>query len=176
MEGVLVIKGSAAAATAVEPALLGAQLERALRLALRLTPDRALAEDAVQQAFLETWRRRARIAPEAFWSYLLTSLTRLIWRLGRQQRRLVLDEQRVTEQPDHAHTAPEALAAAQEQAAVRAAIAALPRRRRQVVELRLAGLSADEVGAALGMAPATVRVTFHHALAALRERLPGGTR
>jgi RNA polymerase sigma-70 factor (ECF subfamily) len=53
-------------------------------------------------------------------------------------------------------------------------IARLPRRQREVVALRvLADLSAEETGALLGIAPATVHVHLHRALAALRLWLSG---
>jgi RNA polymerase sigma-70 factor (ECF subfamily) len=50
----------------------------------------------------------------------------------------------------------------------------LPRRQREVVAMRvLADLSAEETGALLGIAPATVHVHLHRALGTLREQVAG---
>jgi RNA polymerase sigma-70 factor (ECF subfamily) len=75
--------------------------------------------------------------------------------------------------PDRAdpQAGPEQRALAAEQAAyLTDLLAKLPRVQREVLVLRVAvGLSAEEVGAALGMRPGTVRVTQHRALARLRQ-------
>jgi RNA polymerase sigma-70 factor (ECF subfamily) len=62
-------------------------------------------------------------------------------------------------------------------AALSAAVAVLPAEQREALERRvLAGHGAGEVGAALNIAPATVRSRVHRALGALRERLEGANR
>jgi RNA polymerase sigma-70 factor, ECF subfamily len=75
--------------------------------------------------------------------------------------------------PDRAdpEDGPEQRALAAEQAAQLAdLLAKLPVVQREVLVLRVAvGLSAEEVAAALGMRPGTVRVTQHRALARLRR-------
>jgi RNA polymerase sigma-70 factor (ECF subfamily) len=56
--------------------------------------------------------------------------------------------------------------------AMRAALATLPERYQQVIGLRyLAGLSADDAAAALGCSKATLAVTLHRALTAMRRAL-----
>jgi len=66
---------------------------------------------------------------------------------------------------------PEQQALAAEQAALLThLLGTLPPVQREVLVLRVAvGLSAEEVGAALGMRPGTVRVTQHRALTRLRD-------
>ena len=60
--------------------------------------------------------------------------------------------------------------------ALRAALATLPDRHREVIGLRyLAGMSADEAATALGCSKATLAVALHRALAALRRALPDPT-
>ena len=54
---------------------------------------------------------------------------------------------------------------------IRLALATLPERRRQIVELRLAGLSGAEIGATLGMTLSAVKSAQFHAYAALRDVL-----
>jgi RNA polymerase sigma-70 factor, ECF subfamily len=76
----------------------------------------------------------------------------------------------VPDRPDPA-VGPEQRALAAEQAAhLSELLGRLPRVQREVLVLRIAvGLSAEEVGAVLGMRAGTVRVAQHRALAALRE-------
>ncbi|MFP5309534.1 MAG: RNA polymerase sigma factor [Actinomycetes bacterium] len=58
---------------------------------------------------------------------------------------------------------------AEDGAAVRAAVAALPRRQREAVVLRYwDGMSADEAGAVMGVDAGTVRALTHQAVTALR--------
>lgn len=67
---------------------------------------------------------------------------------------------------------PEDLAlAADERRALRDLLARLPEHQRQVVELRLAGLSGAEIGRALGRSRANVDVTQFRAVARLRDLL-----
>jgi RNA polymerase sigma-70 factor (ECF subfamily) len=74
--------------------------------------------------------------------------------------------------PDRADDAPgpeEAVVAAAEAATAAALLDMLPPAHRELLLLRVvAGLSAEETGAALGMSPGAVRVAQHRALARLR--------
>jgi RNA polymerase sigma-70 factor, ECF subfamily len=76
------------------------------------------------------------------------------------------------ELPDRADAGPgpeDAALAASEAAAVAGLLDQLPPAHRELLLLRVvAGLSADETGAALGMSPGAVRVAQHRALARLR--------
>ena len=89
------------------------------------------------------------------------------------QRAVFRDRSDVTDDlPDRADDAPgpeEAALAAAEADAARALLDQLPDAQRELLLLRVvAGLSAEETGAALGMSPGAVRVAQHRALARLR--------
>ena len=67
---------------------------------------------------------------------------------------------------------PEDLAiAADERRSVRALLAQLPEHQRQVIELRMAGLTGAEIALTLGRTPANVDVTQHRAITRLRGLL-----
>lgn len=150
------------------------QLRRALHIALRIAPSHAAAEDAVQQAFCTTWDNRHSLRdPAAFWPYLIRSMMRLLWADSRALRRTAPDSALVEQQHSPQISVERRLEKAQQQRALREAIADLPDRRREVLELRLAGLRGEDVATALGISHATVRVTYHQALGELRRRLDG---
>jgi RNA polymerase sigma-70 factor (ECF subfamily) len=135
------------------------------RAVLAATGNRASAEDAVAEAYARAYVRWATVSAHAnptAW-VLRTALNahRSMWRRSRRET--------LAESPPDV-----AVAHAQSglDAQVREAVRALPRRQREVVALRLvADLSAEETGALLGMAPSTVHVHLHRALAELRKRL-----
>jgi RNA polymerase sigma-70 factor (ECF subfamily) len=81
--------------------------------------------------------------------------------------------------PERADEAPgpeEAAVVAAETAAAAALLDRLPPAHRELLLLRVvAGLSAEETGAALGMTPGAVRVAQHRALARLRELAAGSS-
>ena len=172
MEGVLTVTALADNQRHMSDADIEAHLRRALHVALRIASDSATAEDAVQQAFLATWHKQTTLRDAAaFWPYMLKAMVRLLWAEDRATRRTAPDsntvERRTADQPD----AEQNLGAAEQRVALHAAIADLPERRRQVVELRLAGLGGREVALALDMSHSTMRVTYHQALRDLRARL-----
>jgi RNA polymerase sigma-70 factor (ECF subfamily) len=71
---------------------------------------------------------------------------------------------------------PEELAiAGDERRSVSALLASLPEHQRQVVELRLAGLTGAEIARTLGRSTANIDVTQHRAVARLRTLLGRGT-
>jgi len=142
--------------------------DRVFRTVLAASGRRAVAEDAVAEAYaraLERWRKVAGHPNPAGW-VTLTALnhTRSFWRLGRREVAAGLpetyDDRPAPDEPPH------------DPAAIRAVLAGLPRRQRDAVALRvLGGMPAEEVGRLLGIAPATVHVHLHRALSTLRERL-----
>nr|WP_198423749.1 sigma-70 family RNA polymerase sigma factor [Microlunatus antarcticus] len=82
----------------------------------------------------------------------------------------------VDELPDRPEPAPGPETQAMTRSDVRAALALLdllPPRTARVVRLRAEGLSAEEVGAVLGMSANAVRVTQHRALARIRLLVAG---
>jgi len=141
----------------------------AFRAVYAATGSRAGAEDAVAEAYARGYADwpRLREHPEPVAWILRTALNahRSVWR---RLRREVLGQA----PPDRASPPTEASGL---DGPVRAAVAALPRRQREVLALRLlADLSAEQTGEILGLASATVHVHLHRALAALRERLTDG--
>jgi RNA polymerase sigma-70 factor (ECF subfamily) len=137
------------------------------RAVLAVSGDRHAAEDAVAEAYARAWSRWRQLTdhpnPTA-WVVLTALNVRRSW--WRRLRRELLGTS--PERP--ATTGVAGLTPLSTE--VRDAVGALPRRQREVVALRiLAELSAEETGEALGIAPATVHVHLHRALAALRAHL-----
>ena len=152
------------------PAAIEPELRRALAIALRIAPNRAAAEDAVQQAFLATWSRKHELRdPSAFWPYLITSMLRNLWAESRGRSRFVPEGEHIEQRSSQQLSTEQKLAQAQRREKLHAAIAKLPQRRREVIELRLAGMSGQEVATALGISHTTARVTYHQALCELRQ-------
>jgi RNA polymerase sigma factor (sigma-70 family) len=153
------------AATARLGRLFDAHHRRLHRLALRLLGDREEARDLVQETFLRAAGAPARVpdeepAAEAWLVRVAVNLCR-----DRHRRRKV--------RRAHAAPMPREVAAGDDQAArlarwvVRAALLALPPRRRAVVVLHeIEGRSAAEIAALLGTRPVTVR---WHLMRARRE-------
>lgn len=152
---------------------------QAYALARRVTRDDGLAEDVVQEAFLDVWRRagvydeeRGRVS-----SWLLTFVHRravdAVRRAAVRPRPLPADASDLPEPvaPDDI----EAHVAARDRAAVvRAALAALPTSQRELLGLAyFDGLSQSEIAAHLGEPLGTVKSRTHTALARLRTALEG---
>lgn len=145
-----------------------ARKDAVLRAVLAATGNRSGAEDAVAEAFTRAYARWEHVAahPSPTGWVIRTALNayRSWWRRLRRERPSdsVAGPQQQTEQwlPGS-----EVL-----DLDLRRLVADLPRRQREVVALRvLANLSAQEVGAVLGIETATVHVHLHRALQALRQ-------
>jgi RNA polymerase sigma-70 factor, ECF subfamily len=136
------------------------------RATLAAGGDRQVAEDAVAEAFTRAYARWSRVRahpnPTAWVIRVALNAQRSWWR---RVRREVLGGV-----PGADPAVTDADPASGE---VRAAVAALPRRQREVVALRvIADLSAEETAVALGISSGTVGSHLHRALAALRATLP----
>jgi RNA polymerase sigma-70 factor (sigma-E family) len=136
------------------------------RATLAAGGDRQVAEDAVAEAFTRAYARWAQVRahpnPTAWVIRVALNAQRSWWR---RVRREVLGAMPGAD-PAVTDTDPVS-------GEVRAAVAALPRRQREVVALRvIADLSAEETADVLGISPGTVGVHLHRALAALRATLP----
>ncbi len=140
------------------------------RFAMRLTRDRELSEDVVQEVLLRVHQRWPHIggldSPEHYVRRMITN-EYLSWR--RRWARIMPRAEVGSEagSPDHAgrHA---------ERDAILAELAKLPRQQRAVLALRYyAGLSDPEIAEELGCSPGTVRGYASRALATLRiELLP----
>jgi RNA polymerase sigma factor (sigma-70 family) len=139
-------------------------LPRALAAAQRVTGDRASAEDAAVEALTKAHLR---------WSFLAYEQWRDLWVVRVSVNEAIRHLPRLTRPvaaPEGADLAE--LVATREM--VGWALAALPRRQREVVVLRhLLGLSEVEVASALEISHGTVKTHLRRGLAVLRLRLDG---
>lgn len=139
-----------------------------LRLAVLLVGDRGHAEDLLQTALLRLcvrWRS-VQAHPEAYVRRVLVNLARDRWR----HRARRVPEAELTES---AHTtARDPADAVVDRDALRQALAALPRRQREVMVLRFfADLSVAETAATLRMSEGTVKAHTSRAVTRLRQEL-----
>src|SRR5215207_5176157 len=123
-------------------------------LALRILRDRALAEDAVQEAFLTVWRTASRFVPERAKAstWILTLVHRRAVDLVRREERRRADPLDDAS-PDPGGSATDEEAALRERRReVQAALAQLPPEQRELLELGYyGGLTQSEIGARLGL-------------------------
>ncbi len=140
------------------------------------------SEDIAQQVFLRIWRNAKRYRPEAkFTTYLYTITRNLVFNESRRKSRkkeVSSDEreenshQLIAANPDRQPDAE--LLQAELQAAVDAAIAALPEAQRMAVVLRrYEQLSYEEIAGVLGLSVSAVKSLLFRARTALRENLSG---
>jgi RNA polymerase sigma-70 factor (ECF subfamily) len=169
------------------PSALAAVLEtegdRLYRLALRVTRDPGLAEDAVQEAFASALENAASFRGEArlsTWLYRIV-YTKAVDLLRRRRREAPLeddpaelgpDDERLAHAPSWASPPDAQLASTEVRAALEEALGVLTPLQRAVFELReLEGRPTEEVAGALGISPGAVRVHLHRARLRLRARL-----
>jgi len=142
-------------------------------LALRVLRDEALAEDAVQDAFLSVWRTASRFVPERgkASTWILTLVHRRAVDLVRRE------ERRRTDTLEHA---PEPAAGGVDEAAwvrlqrerVQAALRQLPDQQREAIELAYyGGFTQSELAERLGQPLGTIKSRMFMGLARLRELL-----
>jgi RNA polymerase sigma-70 factor (ECF subfamily) len=135
------------------------------RAVLVAVGDPTSADDAVAEAFARAYQRWASVRthpnPTAWVIRVALNVSRSWWRRRRREVLTAIDREPPGAPPPDA---PED--------GLAGAVAALPRRQREVVALRIvADLSADDTARLLGLAPATVHVHLHRALDALRHSL-----
>ena len=144
----------------------------AMRLAYRITADRALAEDLAAEAMARAYARWSSVSTcDSPTAWVLRVTTNLAVDAGRRSQTSVqvlpqlVGQQRRTGVADVADLVASRVALA-------AALRALPRRQREAIALRyLADLSEDEVSRALDIAPSSVRTHVQRGLASLRQAL-----
>lgn len=142
------------------------------RIASRACSDRALAEDAVQEALTIAFTRlgnyHAGTSLRAFLASIAVKRARTLLRSERR-RRGYEERSAVSERvPEPV----ELLETEQSARAIRAALEAMPDKRREVALLRLDGnLSYAEIALALGTSEGSARVLAHLALSELKSRL-----
>ncbi|MEU8305210.1 SigE family RNA polymerase sigma factor [Actinomadura sp. NPDC048955] len=143
---------------------------RLVRMAVLLVGDEATAEDVVQDVFLRMQDRSPRLDGEGKLLAYVRAAVLNGCRMVLRRRRMMRRHTEPHEPP--VWSAESAAMLGEDRRAVMRALRKLPRRQREAVVLRYyLDLSDDEVSAAMGIRPATVRSTMARALAALAREL-----
>ena len=132
-----------------------------------------VAEDLLQETFLQIHRARQTYTPPRPvrpWIYAITRHVALMHlRSGRRRKEMLADDQ-LPEIP-----VPPEMEKLADRATLHRFLSELPPKSQEVLMLHhLLGMSFQEVGQILGIAPGTAKVRSHRALKALRERLVVG--
>jgi RNA polymerase sigma factor (sigma-70 family) len=144
-----------------------------LAVATRLLADRRLAEEAVQQAFVQAWRAAGRFDPQRPLGPWLRSIVRRTavdaWRRERRHQARTLDEVAPGDLPS---IAPPAIEDTSDAWDLRRALDRLPPAEREVVRLaHLDQLTQPEIADRLGIPLGTVKSRTHSAYGKLRAAL-----
>ena len=145
-------------------------------LSLRVLRDEALAEDAVQEAFLAIWRGAARYVPERgkASTWILTLVHRRAVDLVRREQRRRADQLPESTSLATKLDAQEEVWLRLERERVQAALAKLPDRMRETLELAYyGGFTQSELAERLGEPIGTIKSRMFTGLARLRELLEG---
>jgi RNA polymerase sigma-70 factor, ECF subfamily len=132
-------------------------------------PTRADAEDVVQEAFVRFWRARRRAADPTAYLFACVKRSALDWvrARGRRDRR-----EAAAARPEGEPLFDGPLEQAERQAAVTAALDALPDAQREVLVMKVwGGLTFPQIAAALGIPADTAASRFRYALGKLRDLL-----
>lgn len=142
----------------------------ALRVAMRIIPDRLVAEDIVQEAMLRAWSQTARFDPQR--AQFRTWLYRIIVNLCIDHRRRIRPDQLPEDYDlvDPSDSAEEIVAATERDTALLAALGQLPARQRAAMTLIYdEGMSGAEAGRTLGLSAKAVERLLARARAFLRD-------
>jgi RNA polymerase sigma-70 factor (ECF subfamily) len=148
----------------------------AYAVALRVLRDEALAEDAVQEAFLAVWRGAARFLPERgkASTWILTLVHRRAVDVVRREQRRRTEPMPEVEPAGAAGPADDELWLRLERERVQAALAQLPDQQREAIELAYyGGFTQSELAERLGEPLGTIKSRMFTGLARLRELLEG---
>jgi RNA polymerase sigma-70 factor (ECF subfamily) len=138
------------------------------RYCYRRLRDREAAEDATSQTFTNAYAGLRLLGRKPFRPWLFTIAHNVVTDVYRGRRpSFPLEGMDTREDPD---PSPEALAINREQEdAMQLLLRRLPKRDREVVELRLAGLTGREIAQTLSCSPQAVRAAQYRAINRLRE-------
>lgn len=151
--------------------------DRVFRQAMRLTASIHDAEDVTAVVFLEAWRRRdaMREVNDSVIGWLLVMTNFVFRNYARASRRYRTGLEQLPppeHAPDHADAVDERIDRDSRRAALRRALATLPRRDQDILTLCvLEELSTADAAAALGIAPGTVKSRLSRAKTRLTELL-----
>jgi RNA polymerase sigma factor (sigma-70 family) len=143
-------------------------------LALRILRDEALAEDAVQDAFLALWRTAARFVPERgkASAWILTLVHRRAVDLVRREERRRTDTLEQAQEPEASGTVDEEAWLRLQRERVQDALKRLPDQQREALELAYyGGFTQSELADRLGQPIGTIKSRMFLGLARLRELL-----
>ena len=158
-------------------ALFDLHHDRVFRQALRMTASLHDAEDVTAVVFLEAWRRRDAMrevnGSVIAWLLVMTNFVfRNYARASRRYREGLQQLPPPEHAPDHASAVDDRIDRDARRAALRAALAQLPKRDQDILTLCvLEELSTAEAAAALGVAAGTVKSRLSRAKARLTELL-----
>lgn len=171
------LERSATADTAAFVALYDETASQAFRLSVRLLRDHALAQDAVQEAYLTVWRKAASFDPRKgsgrHWILMIVHHTAV--------SHIRSAEARSAREARHAREAfalhgfgrgpgPDVTHAADEARVVRAALACLPASQREALELAyFGGYTYVEVAELIGRPLGTIKTRIRAGLRGLQE-------
>ena len=148
--------------------------DRLFRLALRITLDRAEAEDIAEETLLRVWQKReTQEEIKNLEVYLLTICRRLaLDRAARKEaQNLSLDTQEA-DATDTAASPHESLAARDRLEWAQRIFDTLPEKQRTIVQLRdIEERSVSETAEILGITPEDVKTTHHRARRAIKAKL-----
>ncbi len=143
-------------------------------LALRVIRDEALAEDAVQEAFLAIWRGASRFIPERAKAstWIMTLVHRRAVDLVRREERRRADPLPEAEPESGGPSAAESVWLHLERERVQEALSKLPDQQREAIELAYyGGFTQSELAERLGEPLGTIKSRMFTGLARLRELL-----
>lgn len=152
--------------------LYGRYADPVYRYCYRKLGNPDLAADATAQVFVQALAALRRYRPEgnSFRAWIFTIAHNVIVDHFRA-RRPVAPIAAAAHVPTAEPSPEETMLRHEAGSTVRALLATLPPEQRQILELRLAGLTGGEIATVLGRTPGAVRVAQARAFARLRERL-----
>ena len=144
------------------------------RYCSRRLQDRESAEDATSQIFLNAYRALPTLRNKPFRPWLFSIAHNVVVDVHRRNNPLAASLDGMEDWADPAET-PEGIALQHESRdVVQTLLGQLPRRDREVMELRLAGLSGLEIAQALHCSHGAVRSAHYRAMERLRQLMTSG--
>ncbi|MEX1212894.1 MAG: RNA polymerase sigma-70 factor [Balneolaceae bacterium] len=146
-------------------------------LSIKYLKEKSLAEDAVQDVFVKLWSKRNRIDPgKGLRGLLFVSLRNDIMNKIEKNRRRILTA--FESEDDHRSSDDVFLNYLEKEyeGLYNDGLKKLPKRRREVFELKVSGLTNSEIAEQLAISENTVKVHYYHGTKFIREylRVHGG--
>lgn len=148
--------------------------DRLARYALQITGQKAVAQDVVQQAFTALWDMRASLNPEESLEALLFRIVRnRAYNYKRDRQTRTSNHEALQRDLEPVRETPAAdMEADRLEDNLREWVSDLPERQREALVLsRFEGLSHEEIGEVMGIAPPTVNNHIVRALKKLRRKV-----